>query len=131
MTFTESIKTCYTKYATFKGRASRSEYWWFLLFGIVLNFVILTVFSTLFNIQLEQPIQLSTGQFVFTMAAVIYGQIKIVFLGIPGTAAMVRRLHDTGRSGWWFFIIFTIIGAFFFIYWLAKASDTSRNKYDL
>lgn len=75
MTFMESVKTVYTKYATFSGRASRSEYWWWFLFyfigSIIFNFI---------------PI-----------VNIIWGLGNF----IPALAVACRRLHDTNRSGWW------------------------------
>jgi uncharacterized membrane protein YhaH (DUF805 family) len=44
-------------------------------------------------------------------------------------ALAARRLHDTGRSGWWFLLIFTIIGIPVVLYWLVKDSDACANKY--
>jgi len=76
MTFTESISTCFRKYATFEGTASRSEYWWFCLF-LVLVSVGLSIVSE----------QLAA---IFNLATLL-----------PSIAAGARRLHDTDRSGWW------------------------------
>lgn len=101
MTFTDSIQVCFKKYADFNGTASRSEFWWFMLFlfavSIILNFV---------------------GYF-----------ISLIFsLGtlIPSLAAGARRLHDTGRSGWlqllWFI---PLIGWIIVIVMLAQEGKSS------
>lgn len=71
MTLTDSIQTCFNKYATFTGRASRSEYWWFMLCILVLSFV--------------------------PGLDVIVGIVTL----IPSISVGVRRLHDTNHSGWW------------------------------
>lgn len=75
MSFTEAIKTGFRKYIDFSGRASRSEYWWFILFTVIAR--ILTGF--------------------------IPGVGFIVSLGLllPSLSATARRLHDTDRTGWW------------------------------
>ena len=74
MSFTESVKTVlFQKYATFKGRASRSEYWWFALFMFLTGFVGL-------------------------LGEIINGIISLLIF-IPSIAVMVRRLHDTNNSG--------------------------------
>ena len=52
----------------------------------------------------------------------------LVFL-IPSLAAASRRLHDTGRSGWWQLLYLTLIGAILVIYWLAKEGENNQNKY--
>lgn len=80
MSFVTAIKTCFSKYATFSGRALRSEYWYFQLF-LILSDVLL-------NAVLE-PVS-----FFFSI---------IVFM--PGLAVTVRRFHDIGKSGWWFPIV--------------------------
>lgn len=71
MTLTNSIQTCFSKYATFEGRASRSEYWWFWLCLFILSFV--------------------PGLDV----------VVAIVTFIPCIAVGVRRLHDTNHSGWW------------------------------
>jgi len=96
MTFTESIKTCFSKYADFDGRASRSEYWWFVLF-IVLVGIGLSMVSE-------------------ALAGVFY-------LGtlLPSIAAAARRLHDTNRSGWLQLIaLIPIIGWLIVLYFLIQ-----------
>ena len=82
--FGEALIICWKNYADFKGRARRSEYWWWRL----LCFIIFTVTSFIGQI-------LSVGHFVTFIAWVI--------LFIPSMAVGTRRLHDTGRSGWWIF----------------------------
>jgi uncharacterized membrane protein YhaH (DUF805 family) len=95
MTPQESISSCFSNYATFKGRAPRSEYWWFYLF-VLLGILVL--------------------KFVFPLAAGIFSLAII----IPTLAAASRRLHDTDRSGWWQLIsLLPIVGPFILIYWLA------------
>lgn len=96
MTFTESIKTCFSKYADFDGRASRSEYWWFALFIVLVGFGLSMV------------------------SEVIAG---LFYLGtlLPSVAAAARRLHDTNRSGWLQLLaLIPIIGWIIVIYFLAQ-----------
>jgi uncharacterized membrane protein YhaH (DUF805 family) len=76
MNFSESISSCFTKYATFTGTASRSEFWWFFLFTVLVSAVL---------DQLNEPLN-----FVFCLATLV-----------PSFAVGTRRLHDTDRSGWW------------------------------
>ena len=107
MSFGESIATCLAKYATFSGRASRSEYWWFYLFTLLMQW------GSLF----ADP----SGQ--------LGGLVAIVFL-LPNWAAAVRRLHDTGRSGWWLLIGLTIIGMIPLLIWSAMPGHDEANGYD-
>jgi uncharacterized membrane protein YhaH (DUF805 family) len=98
MTFQESIQVCFNKYVDFSGRASRSEYWWFALFVFLGSFV-LGMFSTWLNV-------------IFLLATLL-----------PQLAAATRRLHDTGRSGWWQLIgIVPLIGWIVLIVFLAQES---------
>ena len=75
MTFQESIQVCFKKYADFTGRASRSEYWWFMLFLFLV----------------------SAGTSMISQ--VVSGLFSLATL-VPSLAAGARRLHDTNRSGW-------------------------------
>ncbi len=84
MSFAESIRTCLTKYVDFKGRASRSEYWWFVLF-IFLAYVGVGV----------------VGSVAKAPALILVVPFALL---LPQLAAGVRRLHDTGKSGWWYLI---------------------------
>lgn len=96
MTFQESIRVCFSKYVEFTGRAGRPEYWWFMLFIVVVSVVLSMVSNTV--------------SAVFSLATLL-----------PSISAATRRLHDTGRSGWWQLIAFVpIIGWIVLIVFLAK-----------
>ena len=82
MTLTESIKTCFQKYADFEGRARRSEFWWFFLFCTVSSSILGTI-----------P---------------LLGQLYMLALLIPYLAVLVRRLHDTNRSAGWLLLFLPI-----------------------
>lgn len=110
MTFGGSVSTCLHKYFDFNGRASRSEYWWFFLFGF------LVYLGGLFLAAI-------TNSSVFVVLA---------FLAIffPVTAAAVRRLHDTGRSGWWWWIVFApYIGEIILAVLLVQPTQPFDNRY--
>ena len=106
MDFVRSVKRNMTTaaYAQFEGRASRSEYWWFYLFTLLATAAADMLSGTIGNIA------------------------SLVFL-LPSFASIARRLHDTGRSGWWLLIIFTVIGIPVVLYWLVKDSDAGANAY--
>lgn len=96
MTFTESIQTCFSKYADFNGRASKSEYWWFALFAFVAG-VILSAINR-------------------NIAALFYLGVLI-----PHIAVAARRLHDTNRSGWMQLIaLIPLIGWLIVLYFLIQ-----------
>ena len=98
MTFQQSIQTCLNKYADFKGKASRSEYWWFFLFTAIVGVITGTLDVVIFPDFTET---LGTGplRLLFNVAVIT-----------PGIAVGARRLHDTNRSGWWQLLYFTVIG---------------------
>jgi uncharacterized membrane protein YhaH (DUF805 family) len=101
MTFGESIKTCFSKYATFEGRASLSEYWWFFLFQFIVG--------------------LAIGWIPF-----IGWIVSLGFL-IPNLAVGVRRLHDTGRSGLnYLWVLLPLIGSILLLIYLIGESDVDN-----
>ena len=115
MDIQQSIKTCLTKFATFDGRASRSEYWWFQFFYFLVVFVAVILDAVLVGGNLEAA-----------------GALEIVsqlILLLPSLAVTARRLHDVGRSGWWMLVGITIVGLIpLFIWWLAPGTN-KKNKY--
>lgn len=104
------------KYAVFSGRARRSEYWYFTLFNIIISIVLAVVDAVLGT----------GGQ---TGIGVLGGLYSLAVL-IPGIAVAVRRLHDTGRSGWWLLIAFIpLIGALVLLYFMVQDSEMGPNQY--
>jgi uncharacterized membrane protein YhaH (DUF805 family) len=121
VTFSESVQTCFGKYGTFDGRASRSEFWWFYLANIAVVWIANFVFSVTGYMTggQEGAILLSNlMQFI----------INLVFF-IPFLAASSRRLHDTNRSAWWVLLLITIIGIIPLIMWWAQKGDELSNNY--
>ena len=90
MGFVDATKTCLSKYATFSGRAVRSEYWWFFLFVVLASMVLAVVDMILFGTDPE------TGE----SPTILSGLFQIAMF-LPLLAAGWRRLHDTGRPGWY------------------------------
>jgi len=104
------------KYADFSGRSRRKEYWMFTLF----NYIIIAV---------PYFLMLSGAG---TLALIGSGLVAVISLGlvIPSLAVLVRRLHDTNRSGWWFLIAFIpLIGTIVLIVFLCQDSQTGANKW--
>ncbi len=98
MTFTESVKTCFTKYADFKGKASRPEFWWWALFNLIAGICL-----SIINQRLA---------WAFSFATLL-----------PYVAVTTRRLHDVDKSGWMQLVGFVpVIGWILVIYWLAQES---------
>ena len=109
MNFIESIQTCYKKFFDFSGRASKSEYWWFQLYGIII-YVLL---------------------FVFQGDLALLFSILTIANTIPLWAAAVRRLHDTDKSGWWVLIAVIPIIGIFIIFLLIGDGSNGKNRFGL
>ena len=104
MNFGQAISTCLSKYATFSGRASRSEFWWFSLF---------------------QPLVLLAAAMVSDK---LYA-LGCLGLLLPMLAVGTRRLHDIGKSGWWQLLIFTGIGYLVLLYWWVQPTADDVSTY--
>jgi uncharacterized membrane protein YhaH (DUF805 family) len=110
VSFPDAVTTVYTKkYADFSGRARRSEFWFgylaYVLAGIVVDI----------------------------LARVLDSRIPVVVLFlaavVPFLASGARRLHDTGRSGWWLLLILTFFGILVLIVWMVSDSEPNDNQY--
>ncbi|NOX41979.1 MAG: DUF805 domain-containing protein [Alphaproteobacteria bacterium] len=110
-----AVRSCFAKYVTFSGRALRSEYWWFTLFNLLMSVVLNIVDAVVFG---------SGGQVAILSA--IYSLIVL----LPAISVMVRRLHDHGRTGWWFFIMLVpMIGMLVLLYWMIVKGSDEANDY--
>ena len=118
MNFRIAVIKCFMLYTVFTGRAEKSEFWWFFLFTFILGVMASIIDSTL---GFDQAIGGNGGVTTLIQIATF----------LPSIAVGSRRLHDTGRSGWWQLLwIVIIIGWIPLIMWLASKSDVD-NKYGL
>lgn len=103
MTLGQSINTCFAKYATFSGRATMSELWWWVFFVFFCSFVLNNIHAT---------------------AALLFSLVTLV----PSFAVTARRLHDSNRSGWWQLVgLVPFIGWCFVVYWCVQpAKEPNR-----
>jgi uncharacterized membrane protein YhaH (DUF805 family) len=98
-------------YAGFTGRARRTEYWMFFLVNFIIS-IVLAIIGRLLKID--------------NILGLIYG----VAVLIPGLAVAVRRLHDTGRSGWWLLIgLIPLIGSIVLLVFVCTEGDRGDNAY--
>ena len=111
MTIVEAVQSVLSRYVDFSGRSRRSEYWWFCLANLII--------SSVLN-GLGQNIKL------FSILAGLYALAVL----LPSLAVGIRRLHDTGKSGWWLLIACVpIVGSILLIVWMCKDSDPGENQY--
>ncbi len=123
----KEVKTVFRKYAVFRGRSKRSEYWYFWLFNLCLSIVVVSVCSLFFIPDIEE------GSEAGIIAAVIIWCIYYLYLLaslIPSLAVTCRRLHDTNRSGACIFInLIPVVGAIILLIWLCEQSTYGDNAY--
>lgn len=112
MTFGDSISTCLSKYATFQGRATRSEFWWFHLAGMLASVVAGIIDKVIFGT--------SNG---------LLGIVVSLALFLPLLAVGARRLHDIDRTGWWQLLSLSLIGVVVLIYWYVQPGKAAANAH--
>tara|TARA_S200000501_G_C20250410_1_gene494083 strand:+ start:87 stop:431 length:345 start_codon:yes stop_codon:yes gene_type:complete len=114
MTFFQAINSCFKNYSIFRGRSTRSEYWNWRLFELLLVLIAIRLDFTIFK---ESEVQ-HFSLFIFFLTF------------LPGLSVSVRRLHDIGKSGWWLMISLTGIGNFLLLYWFLLPSEDRHNIYN-
>jgi uncharacterized membrane protein YhaH (DUF805 family) len=128
MSFAEAIKTCFQKYAEFRGRASRPEFWWFvLLYYIVIFLPVVPLIAVGSASSVNGPFDESGGA-AGVVFAVLVG-LAVLALIIPFLAVGTRRLHDTGKSGWWWLITLVPFGSIVLIVFWASVGDSGLNQF--
>ena len=113
MSFFEAIVSVLKNYVNFSTRAPRSEYWYWALFAIIAGAVLRQFDGAIFYDADTGPLQ------------AVFGIVTL----LPVLGLCVRRLHDIDRSGWWFLIVFTIIGIIPLIYWACLKGTDGPNRF--
>ena len=123
MGFGRAISTCFSKYATFRGRAGRAEYWYFNLFYILISFALVSAFFVL-----NAADEGSAVGMAFLGLTVL---VSLAFM-LPLLAVLVRRLHDTGRSGWFYFLgLVPLVGPIVLLVFFCQQGTPGPNQYGL
>jgi len=104
MNLGQAISNCLSHYATFSGRASRSEFWWFFLFQVLVS-----VAASMLSEKLT-------------------GLVSLALL-LPALAVGARRLHDIGKSGWWQLLMILGIGFLVLVYWWVQPTVDDVSSY--
>ena len=116
MTLSEAVKISLARYASFGGRAQRSEYWYFTLFHL-LTILLATVVSYLAMLAIP-----ALGIVLYSI--VIFGTL------LPHLAVSVRRLHDVNRTGWWYlFGLVPLLGAIVLLVWFCTDGTRGLNRF--
>lgn len=110
---------CYKEYANFEGRARRREFWGFMLFWYIIYLAVYGFFMLAFK----------DDAFMMIVGMVICFLLAIASI-VPQLAVSVRRLHDIGKSGWYYFVNFIpLIGSIWLLVMFCTDSEPSENKY--
>ncbi len=116
MGFKDTISYCFRNYVGFSGRAARSEYWYWVLFVLLLQIVAWLIDMTLFGFN--------------TTGVNPIGVIVSLATLLPGLAVSVRRLHDIDRLGWWVLLgLIPVIGWIVLIYWACLRGTVGANRF--
>lgn len=112
-----AVKNCFKRYADFSGRSGRGEYWWWQLFNIIVNTIVIAIF-------------IATD---FTAEVLYISDVWGLVVFLPTLAVSIRRLHDTGR-GWLQYILCSIFGfllipLILLLVWFCQAGEPMNNKY--
>ena len=129
MTFGQAIRSGFQHYVSWKGRASRSEYWWWVLFVVLVTLP----FNVVYQVSVQSVLLSGTTDItaIFNWA---YFLLLIVALALflPGLSMLIRRLHDTDRSGGWFWIgLVPFVGSIILLVFVLLPSTPGPNKYDV
>ena len=115
MSFKQAVSSVFHNYANFSGRARRSEYWYFYLFNLIVG-VVLRLIDTILG---GDTILVSAISVLFSLAVLV-----------PSLAVCWRRLHDIGKSGaWWLLVFVPLVGALILVIWFAKDTQPGENQY--
>ncbi len=105
------------KYAVFTGRARRKEYWYFILFNIIISIILSAVDGM-------------TGSYNPQTGMGLLGTIYILAILLPAVGVSIRRLHDTGRSGWWVLLsLIPLLGTIVLLVFMLQDSKPGSNQY--
>jgi uncharacterized membrane protein YhaH (DUF805 family) len=114
MNFTQAIASGFQNYVNFSDRASRSAFWFWILFAVLVSIVASTIDYLLFPHMDFSPLQSLAGLALF----------------LPGLAISVRRLHDRDKSGWWVLLNFVpLIGIIILIVWFCMRGTVGPNRF--
>ncbi len=113
MNFFEAVSSVIKNYVGFSGRALRSEYWYWVLFTIIVSICLSILDQAIFPDIDARPLAS-----IFSLATLL-----------PSLAVAVRRLHDIDRTGWWILIAFTVIGIILLIVWFCQRGTAGPNRF--
>jgi uncharacterized membrane protein YhaH (DUF805 family) len=121
MGFGEAVRTCWSKYGDIDGRAPRSEFWWWVVFAVIVQGaagIALGILLALFQ-------NVGVLQWIASIAFVVV----VLALILPSITVAIRRLHDRGLSGWWYLLNLIPIGNIVILVFYLLPGDPGTNKF--
>ena len=118
MNFLNAVKSFFVRWNDFKTRSSRSEYWWATLFSVLVSLAL-----ELLNVGIAS----NPPALILTISILVL--IFLIFMMIASLALAVRRLHDLDKSGWWYLLVFTIIGIIPLTIWFCSKGTEGENRF--
>lgn len=112
--FGEAFRLFWSNYGNFTGRSPRSAFWWWVLWALVIG----AGAAMLDYLFIDMTLQVTPFNWLWNLVTVV-----------PSLALGARRLHDTGRSGWWQLVALTGVGIILLIVWWCQPSDPGPNRY--
>lgn len=130
MSLPDAVRTCFAKYATFEGRAKRSEFWWWIVFQIIVVAVPMTIGAVFLALSVP-PDGGDPNAAMVSLGVIFYaiGGIVSLALLVPTYAVGCRRLHDRGQSGWLQLLVLVPCGNIALIVLWALEGSTVDNAY--
>lgn len=113
MNFENAVKSGFKNYVNFNGRAARSEFWYWMLFGLIGAIVTVVLDVVVFPDNDISPLNT-----LFSLVTLL-----------PSLSIAARRLHDIDRTGWWQLIGMTLVGLVVLIYWWVQPSQPGTNRF--
>ena len=124
MDFQTALRSFWKRYRDFRGRSRRSEYWFIQLFLVVTNIAVAIIDLALMGWDVDR--------FIANGGGGIVGLVWILVTIVPALAVLVRRLHDTGKSGWWALVGFLpLVGAVVLLVFTVTDSSPGENKFGI
>ena len=124
MDFQTALRSFWKRYRDFRGRSRRSEYWFIQLFLVVSNIAVVIIDLALMGWDVDR--------FIANGGGGIVGLVWILVTIVPALAVLVRRLHDTGKSGWWALVgLLPLVGAIVLLVFTVTDSSPGENKFGL
>jgi len=115
----EHFADAFKKYAVFRGRATRTQFWWFILIATVISIALLVLDNAIGTVSDGPGLQQG-----------LFGAIFSLVIFLPSLALIVRRLHDTGKSGWWALILLVpCVGLIAWFVFALQASEPGENRW--